>query len=319
MKSIISVSLLLSMLIGFEGDGGSGGDYRRYQNVTIAPFTQTQGTTVYFQYANTFQDEVTLTFKITNSQFNQAVLYSQHFQTLSLLTSSLFIPGYVFDGGISQLHLIAFGGSFNQQVNVNLYPKQHLQINLVQIALYRTPQARMTTINSNGIIQYVQQTILMQGFEASRHHTYYGRMSLQNISMNFTDDFNTEFTNYHAYLLVPSLPQFEGFIASETGEKIIPLEIMFQGHVITFRFHQLYVHPQTLALSPFPMTGYVQTNHIFFPLQHFGLYQSVPMTMMIELNQVHHYQFTYSFQYVADFSLIGHCHQSWACITINYA
>jgi hypothetical protein len=319
MKSIISVSLLLSLLIGFEGDGGSGGDYRRYQNVTIAPFTQKQGTTMYYQFANTYNNAVTLTFKITNSQFNQAVLYSQHFQTLSLLTSSLLIPGYVFDGGISQLHLIAFGPSFNQQVNLNLYPKQHLQINLVETALYRTPQARMTTINSNGIIHYVPQTIWLQGFEAIRHYPYYGRMSLHNISMNFTDDFNTEFTNYHAYLLVPPLPQFEGFMASETGEKIIPLSIVLQDHLITFRFHQLYVHPQTLALSPFPLTGYVQTNHIFFPLQQFGLYQSVPMTMMIEVNQVHQYQFIYAFQYVADFSLIGHCHQSWACITTHYA
>jgi hypothetical protein len=84
-KMLIFITLLM---IYQEDSGGSPLSYRRYQQVMIPPYHPTESIQATFQFANTFADDITLTWRISNQKFYQTLIYTQSFSPRSLIQRS---------------------------------------------------------------------------------------------------------------------------------------------------------------------------------------------------------------------------------------
>jgi hypothetical protein len=119
-----------------------------------------------------------------------------------------------------------------------------------------------------------------------------------------------------ATLLIANHPSLEGLNLGSSGYREIKLLPTFLGDIIQFRFPQLYVHPQTLSPSQIPVTGYVPTHMLFFPMDAYASLKALPMILTFTFVHFHHITITYRFIYDANKAVIGHCLQSQTCVRI---
>jgi len=318
MRAIIRITFLLLMTIGIEFDGGRGGDYRRFQHVSIAPFSMTEGTRVYYQFQNTYKDAATLVFRLTNTKYKQVILFNQYYSRSTLLISSVAIPGYLMDGQRFTLSLQATSSKFNLIQTLYVYPRQSYAINPVLQSTFTTPVSYLSTINGLGVIVYTKQTMTFHQFNKTLTFPTFGKVSLQSMSMRFPDEIPHALVVLKANLLVVNHPHFESF-ALKDQKRVIPLSIVNVNGVTTFLFPSMFVHPKTLAIHHQTLSGYQQTNHLYVPFQFFHDFNGTFMTLEFQWIHIHQYALSYTFRYEGLQPLIGHCHQSLYCVIPSYA
>lgn len=318
MKTLVSVTLLVLMTFTIYDDGDGGLMTRRYQNVSIAPYTMSVGTTIYYQFQNSYNDAATLTFRLTNTKYNQVILYSQSFSRISLRTATVNIPAYLMDGQRSTLTLSAHSNQFSTVSTLYVYPQQHYTINPLLQTTYQTPHSYLTTINEHGQTLYVRQRIQFQNFTPLLQFNTFGKFSLSPLMIKLPDELNTAVTNIQANLLVVNHPHFVSF-PLVNNQRVIPIDVILNQHSFVFQLKTLYVDPSSLSIRHEKFTNHVATQFLYFPLSTYRILNNMPMQLSFTWTQIHQYTINFQFTYTGVQPMIGHCHQSLYCVTSTYA
>lgn len=305
----------LMLLMVFEPDGGGEPTaYRRYQNVLIPPYTVTEGTEASFEFFNTYGDDIQLTWRLTNSKYQDLLVYTQAFSPRMVIQKKVNLPGFVFDGGPTTLRLAAVRSRFTSTVNLTLYPRQDLTIEDVSQPFYSPPT--ITRIDQGGWIQYEREHVSFINMSSRQYHDVYGRFQVSMIQLRMHSMLAQDIQIEYATLLIANHSSLEGLNLGPAGYRQIHLLTVFVGDTIQFRFPQLYVHPQTLSPSQIPVSGYVPTNTLFFPMDAYASLKALPMILTLSFVHFHHMTLTYRFTYEASKAIIGHCMQSQTCVRI---
>ena len=318
MKTLVSVTLLVLMTFTIHEDGGGGVMTRRYQNVSIAPYTLSTGTIIHYQFQNSYNDAATLTFRLTNTKYNQVILYSQSFSRILLRTSTVNIPAYLMDGQRSTLTLSAHSSRFSTITTLYVYPQQHYAINPLLQTTYQTPHSYLTTVNEHGQTIYVRQRVQFQNFTPILQFDTFGKFSLSPLMIKLPDELRTTVTNMQANLLVVNHPHFVSF-PLVNNKRVLPLDVILNQHAFNFQFKTIYVDPSTLTIRNEKFTNHVPTQYVYFPLSTYRSLNNIPMQLSFTWTQIHRYTMTYDFTYTGIQPMIGHCHQSLYCVTQTYA
>lgn len=301
--------LLLTLV--YHDEGGGAGLYRRYQHVTVAPFHPTSGTVVYFQFENTFEDDITLTFRLTNTKYQAVLLYTQNFQPTRLIQKHVNIPGYVFDQGISQLTLLASRAGFSSSVTLMLYPRVHYAIE--QFNQPFLSGKTISRIDELGIIRYDHEQLTFTNMGSVQWFAHYGRFDWTSMTIAMDAYTPQDISFISGELWLQDHPSLEG-LSYVNGRRQIPLELSLVGRQINIKFTQLYVHPTTMAMSSIPVVGYVPTRTLFFPKAAYRDLKQHPMQLVLKFSQFHEYTIDYAFLYRGEGPWLGHCWESKYCV-----
>lgn len=310
-KMLIFITLLM---IYHEDGGGSPSSYRRYQQVMIPPYHPSESIQVTFQFANTYADDITLTWRISNQKFDQALIYTQSFSPRSLIQRSLSLPAHLFDGNISTLHLQATRANFESSVNLKVYPQTSYVINQFQTSFISANT--ISQIDSLGFIIYEREHLQFEGMPNQHMHAVYGRFDLSPIRVRFLSAVAKEIVFLDARLLIADHPDLEGLPLVQSMYRQLILQPILVGQAIELRMPLLYVHPKTLFPSNIPVTDYVSTNYLFFPMQAYLDLKHHPMRLQLKFHHFHTITLDYQFSYVANKAIFGSCLQSQSCIQI---
>jgi hypothetical protein len=303
--------MIFSLVI--EGDFGGSGLYRRYQNVTISPYHLTEGTTVYFQFANTYGDSITLTWRLTNTKYQAILMYQQSFLPNPLIEKHIALPGFVFDGGPSQLALSASRQGFSMEMVVTIYPLQSYVIESFDKGFLSS--GTITHIDADGNLRYEREQLSFAGMHAFQWHPYYGRFDWTPLVIRLGSHVSREIIFQEAFVLIADHPSLEGLPLTAQG-RYLPLELSFIGDRIHISFPQLYVHPSSLKMSSIPLAGYVMTRTLFFPLEAYRDLKHHPFSLQLTFRHFHTISIRYDFIYQADGPFLGHCWQSQYCVRL---
>jgi hypothetical protein len=300
------------LTLTFEGEGGGSGFYRRYQHVTIAPYQPNSGTVVYFQFANTYQDSITLTWRLTNQKYQSVLIYTQVFQPNPLIQKHIALPPHLFDGGPAQLRLMASKDGFYLEVNVVVYPVKTYKITRFDQGF--ESDGTITYINGAGVVEYHREQLFFTNMGAVQWHPYYGRFDWTPLHIHLASALSREVIFSQASLTLADHPALEGFDLVN-GKRKVPLDVRLEGEHIQFQFPVMYVHPQTLRMSSIPLVDYVATRTLFFPLEAFADLKQHPLSLQFTLVHFHEIQVQYDFLYQGHAPYFGHCFESQFCIT----
>ena len=310
-RMLIFITLLM---IYQEDSGGSPLSYRRYQQVMIPPYHPTESIQATFQFANTYADDITLTWRISNQKFYQTLIYTQSFSPRSLIQRSLTLPAHLFDGHISTLHLQAKRANFESSVDLKVFPQTSYMIHQFHTAFLSANT--ISRINQLGFIIYEREHLQFEGMPSQHVYPVYGRFDLSPIRIRFLSAIAKEIVFLSARLLIANHPDLEGLPLVQSTYRQLNLQPILVGQAIELRMPLLYVHPKTFFPSTIPATDYVSTNFLFFPMQAYVDLKDHPMRLELKFLHFHAITLDYEFAYVANKAIFGSCLQSQTCIQI---
>jgi hypothetical protein len=308
------LAFMLVLAFFYEGDEGPSGYLRRFQNVVIAPYHQTEGTTIYFEFSNQVVDSITLTFRVTNLAYTSVVVYSQSFPPLALIQKAIPLPGSLFVGSTSTLQLSAVRSGFSLHEWVTLYPLQHLSVSVLEGG-YASPPT-ITRIDSEGKIRYEREQLVFLGMEVVQTYHQYGRLDISSMGIQIQSPIARELIFEEAYLLIADHPAYEGLSYQTGGYRILPMTMRLMDDVIHLHFSSLYVHPQTLLSSNQSLLNYQPTQYLYFPPQAFLALKEQPMLMYMKFQHFHQMTLIYNFLYEGIQPILGTCWQSVYCVNV---
>jgi hypothetical protein len=307
--------IFIILLMIYPEDGVSiPSNFRRYQQVMIPPYHSTLSIQATFQFANTYGDDITLTWRISNQKHNRALIYTQIFSPRSLIQRSLSLPAHLFDGKVSTIHLQARRTNFESSVDLKVYPQASYAINQFNTSFVSANT--ISRIDSLGFIVYEREHLQFEGMPSQQVHSVYGRFDLSPIRIRFLSAIAKEIIFQDARLLIADHPGLEGLPLVQSTYRQLTLQPILVGQSIELRMPSLYVHPKTLAPSSIPVTNYVPTNYLFFPMQSYLDLKHHPMRLQLEFYHFHTMTLDYEFSYVANKAIFGSCLQSQMCIQI---
>jgi hypothetical protein len=310
-KLLIFITLLM---IYHEDGGGSPSSFRRYQQVMIPPYHPTESIQANFQFANTFADDITLTWKISNQKFYQALIYTQAFTPRNLIQRSITLPSHLFDGKVSTLHLQAKRANFESSVDLKVFPHTSYLINQFNASFLSANT--ISRIDPLGFILYEREHLQFEGMPSQQIYPVYGRFDLSQIRIRFLSAIAKEVIFLNARLLIADHRDLEGLPLVQSVYRELILQPNFSGYSIDLRMPSLYVHPKTLLPSSVPVANYVATNYLFFPIQAYMDLKHHPMRLQLQFYHFHTITVDYEFSYVATKAMFGSCLQSQTCIKI---
>jgi hypothetical protein len=310
-KMLIFITLLM---IYHEDGGSSPSSYRRYQQVMIPPYHPTESIQASFQFANTFADDITLTWKISNQKFYQALIYTQAFSPRNLIQRSITLPSHLFDGKVSTLHLQAKRANFESSVDLKVYPQTSYVINQFNATFLSANT--ISRIDQLGFILYDREHLQFEGMPSQQLYAVYGRFDVSSIKIRFLSAVAKEIIFLDARLLIADHRDLEGLPLVQSMYRELILQPAFIGQSIELSMPPLYVHPKTLFPSSVPVADYVATNYLFFPMQAYVDLKHHPIRLQLTFDHFHTFTLDYEFSYVANKAMFGSCLQSQTCIKI---
>ncbi len=308
------LSILMLMMIFQEDGGGGSSDYRRYQNLVIPPYNIVEGTRASFQFFNTFADDITLAWRLSNTKYHEVLVYIQSFSPRMTIQKTLDLPGTLFDGGVATLKLYASRANYASNITIHVYPRQTFLIEDLSLQFKSNPT--ITRLDNSGLIKYEHEHLRFEGMDVEQFHPTYGKLNLSNMKIRILSVLAKEIEIRDARLLIANHPSLEGLNLTSDGLRSIPLTLRLIGDTIQFFFPLMYVHPKTLKPSSIPVSDYVATNHLFFPTLEFSNLKAQQMKIDFTLVHFHEMRIEYSFRYVANMALFGGCISSSQCVKI---
>jgi hypothetical protein len=307
------IFIILLMIYQDDG-GGSPSSYRRYQQVMIPPYHPTESIQATFQFANTFADDITLTWRISNQKFFRTLIYTQAFSPRNLIQRTISLPAHLFDGAVSTLHLQARRANFESSVDLKVYPQTNYDVAHFSQPFYSSHT--ISRIDSFGFIIYEREHFHFEGMTGLQSYPVYGRLDLSSIRIRMLAKVATDIVFSNAHLLIADHVDLEGLPLNDAGYRQLTLNPRLVGDRIDLRFPPLYVHPKTLVPSSIPLQDYVATNFLFFPMRAFEDLRQHGLRLQLQIRHFHTMSFTYEFTYVANKAIFGSCFQSQTCIQI---
>jgi hypothetical protein len=237
-RMLIFITLLM---IYHDDGGGSPSSYRRYQQVMIPPYHPTESIQATFQFANTYADDITLTWRISNQKFYQTLIYTQSFSPRSLIQRSLSLPAHLFDGNISTIHLQATRENFESSVDLKVYPQTSYAIQQFHTSFLSANT--ISRIDQLGFIIYEREHLQFEGMPSQHMYAVYGRFDLSTIRIRFLSAVAKEIVFLDARLLIANHPDLEGLPLVQSTYRQLILQPILVGQAIELRMPLLYVHP----------------------------------------------------------------------------
>lgn len=312
MKLFLSILMLL-MIYQDEGGGGTS-SYRRYQNLVIPPYQVNEATRASFEFFNTYGDDITLAWRLTNTKYQQVLVYIQSFTPRMIIKKTIDLPANLFDGGVATLTLYASRQDFSTHLSIKVYPRQSININNLSSNFYSDPT--ITRIDGSGVVKYEHEHLKFEGMEVDQFHETYGRLNLSKMKLRMLSVLSKEIEIIEAHLLIANHPSLEGLTLLPNGYRSVSIDLRLIGDTLQFFFPLLYVHPQTLAPSDIPVFEYVPTHHLFFPITEYSNLSFQRMILEFTFIHFHRIHVEYSFHYIADAALFGGCLSSYHCVKI---
>ena len=308
------LSILMLMMIFQEDGGGGTSEYRRYQNLMIPPYSISEGTRASFQFFNTYGDDITLAWRLSNSKYHEVLVYIQSFSPRMMIQKTLDLPGTLFDGGVASLKLYASRANYASNINIQVHPRQNFLVQDLTAHFLSSPT--ITRLDGSGLIKYEHEHLRFEGMAVEQFHQTYGRLNLSNMKMRILTVLASDIEIRDARLLIANHPSLEGLNLISNEFRSIPLNLQLIGDTVQFFFPQLYVHPKNLMPSQIPLQDYVPTHHLFFPIVAFETLKE--QWMKIEFTFIHFHQLRveYTFYYLAKMALFGGCISSTNCVKI---
>ena len=307
------IFIILLMIYQDDG-GGSPSSYRRYQQVMIPPYHPTESIQATFQFANTFADDITLTWRISNQKFFRTLIYTQAFSPRNLIQRTISLPAHLFDGAVSTLHLQARRANFESSIDLHVYPQSSYLVQQFSHPFYSSHT--ISRIDSFGYIVYEREHFHFEGMTGLQIYPVYGRFDLSSIRIRMLSKVAKEIVFSNAHLLIANHKDLEGLPLNHSGYRQLTLHPRLVGDTIELRLPPLYVHPKTLLPSSIPLQDYVATNFLFFPMHAFEDLRNHGLSVHLQLRHFHTVSFIYEFTYVANKAIFGSCFQSQTCIQI---
>ena len=308
------LSILMLMMIFQEDGGGGDSDYRRYQNLVIPPYTMAEGTRASFQFFNTYGDDITLAWRLSNSKYQNVLVYTQSFSPRMTIQKTLDLPGTLFDGGVASIKLYASRANYASHITIQVHPRQNYFIQDLSTQFLSSPT--ITRLDGSGLVKYEHEHLRFEGMEVEQFHETYGRLDLSRMKLRILSVLAKEIEIKDARLLIANHPSLEGLNLVSNHYRGISLNLQLIGNTIQFFLPMLYVHPQTLMPSQIAVINYVQTNHLFFPIVDYASLKHQTMKIEFTLTHFHQIQISFEFQYKANMAMFGGCISSSNCIKI---
>lgn len=303
--------------IGFEYDPGTGVDVSRYQHTRIVV---SEGETPYrveLQYMHTYQTSFTLSVRIHNAMYSNALLYTQTFNSPRTVTRA-------FDVATSMVHqptqwlFVSQSNLGTKQWTLTTQPRVLEQVTSSTFSSWESAYGQ-EEINEFGIVVTRKEMLSFNGFSPRHTHGEYGRLDLTTVSFEWLSK-PVEWNQYiQAYLLIAYDTALEDLSYWDEAWQSIPLHLRLDQNLIYFEFPTLFVHPSTLRMSETPIEGYRETSQFYFPIDEFQRFKETTLQLHLHLNYLSNLHLTYTFVYEMLTPLVGPCSISQFCVRIPYA
>lgn len=303
--------------IGFEYDPGTGNDVSRYQLTRILVSDGQLPYRVEFQYVHTFNTSFSLMIRMTNSLYSNALIYSQSFASPRTVTRAFEVPSSMVHRA-SQWTFTSQSSLGTKHWTLRSQPRQKEWITASSLTSWESAYATQE-INEVGLVVNQREKLFFQGFEPTRVESFYGRLSLSHLKVEWVNRPLSWQQSIHAYLLVANDVLFSDLYIWNDQWNYIPLDIVEDGDYLLLQFPTLYVDPHRLRISQVPLQDYVSTSHFYFPIDQFHRFQQTPFQVHLELQHLTDLTVSYSFLYQALYPLLGPCSISQFCVRIPYA
>jgi len=308
------LSILMLMMIFQEDGGGGTSHYRRYQNLVIQPYTIMEGTRASFQFFNTYGDDITLAWRLSNSKYHEVLVYIQSFSPRMTIQKTLDLPATLFDGGVATLKLYASRANYASNMTIQVYPRQTFLIQDLSTQFLSNPT--ITRLDGSGLIKYEYEHLRFEGMAVEQFHQTYGKLDLSKMKLRFLSVLEKEVEIIGARLLIANHPSLEGLDLLSNEFRGISLNIQLIGDTLQFFLPPLFVHPKTLMPSQVSVDEYVPTNHLFFPILEYASLKEQRMKIEFTMIHFHQIRIEYAFNYFANMALFGGCISSTNCVKI---
>lgn len=131
----------------------------------------------------------------------------------------------------------------------------------------------------------------------------------------FTYEYTAKLTYSEAILKFEDpLDLFPYLKTTEYKYKYIPLTVIQNGNEITVQPINLFVHPETLEIANVRYSGFVQTNHFFFPAGTYKMFESMEFILSIKDMGINKANIEIPTDFYPTNTLIGDCTYSEYCI-----
>lgn len=157
-------------------------------------------------------------------------------------------------------------------------------------------------------------TYSFEGFTDYYAPDYYQKIDLKSFKI-FLDNKYHEFMTSSPSLVLANLDNVFSDIDNVDDYARFPLVLNDQGDYYTFDLaHTMYVNPSTLRMSSNPKTGYVQTEHLFLPVNEMQNQRNFGGYFALKSMGIDKDYWVRRFEIKASKNLFGDCHNSKYCV-----
>jgi hypothetical protein len=303
--------------IGFEYDPGTGNDVSRYESTRIIVSDGQEPYRVELQYNHTFNTNFSLSIRITNDLYSNALLYTQNFSSARMVTRSFYVPSSMVHR-FTQWFFFSQSSLGTKQWILESQPRVEEQVRGYSFNSWESSYGTQE-INEVGNVVTQKERIKFEGFNPIQSNLYYGRLSLSHLGLEWMSRPQEWMQLINAYLLIAKDSYFEDLYSWDDSWNYVPLDVYSENQYLRFLFPTLYVHPTRLTMSPLPLQGYVPTSNFYFPLNQFHRFRETTFQLRLMISNLTQVTFSYTFLYDADYPLLGPCSISQFCIRVPNA
>ena len=161
-------------------------------------------------------------------------------------------------------------------------------------------------------------TFTFDGFKGIYAPDYYHKIDLKEFKI-YLDETYHDFMIGNPSIVLGNVDGVFNDIDGVDSQVIFPLTLEDKGDYYTFSLtHTLYVNPHTLRLSSNPKVGYVQTEHIFLPVNEMKKQTEFAAMFALSSMGIDKDYWIHRFEIRATSNLLGDCHNSQYCVVREY-
>ena len=157
-------------------------------------------------------------------------------------------------------------------------------------------------------------TYTFEGFADYYAPEYYQKINLDEFKIYLDKEFHV-FMNSNPWLVLANVDNLFCDIDRVDDYASFPLTLNDQGDFYSLSLaHTMYVNPSTLRMSSNPKTGYVQTEHIFLPVNEMQHQRDFSAYFALKSMGIDNDYWVSRFEIKASLNLLGDCHNSKYCV-----
>lgn len=161
-------------------------------------------------------------------------------------------------------------------------------------------------------------TFTFDGFKGIYAPDFYHKIDLKEFKIYLDNKYHNFMRGNPQFVLANVDGVFKDIDGADS-QAIFPLTMEDKGDYYTFSLaHTLYVDPSSLRLSSNPKAGYVQTEHIFLPVNEMQNQTKFAAMFALSSMGIDKDYWIHKFEIKATSNLLGDCHNSQYCVVREF-